>query len=124
MNKGEDLSRNLWGVFGTNEVKASKKIRENLSKLPTDIEELQRLLGYGKLDAQTAQIAQNFINAHDAIKDSENAIIAFQTGIDFDTLSDNLIDAISSGNDAIDALGKNFEDTMKDAILNSLKDGA
>lgn len=121
MNKGEKLKG--FSLWGDSEKDLARIIKQGKT-LTTDVESLQRLLDSGKLDSQTAQIAQNFINAHDAIKDSENAIIAFQTGIDFDTLSDNLIDAISSGDNAIEALGKNFEDTMKDAILNSLKDGA
>src|SRR5690606_31276445 len=121
VNRGERLKK--FKLWGDSEREVWRGVSGGLTQVTTDVEKLQWLLDNGKLDAQTAQIAQNFINAHDAIKESEMAIIAFNTAIDFDTLSDNLIDAISSGNDAIKELGENFEETMKNAILNSLKDG-
>src|SRR5690606_21998802 len=121
VNRGERLKK--FKLWGDSEREVWRGVSGGLTEVTTDIERLQWLLDNGKLDEQTAQIAQNFINANDAIKEAEMAIMSFNTAIDFDTLSDNLIDAMSSGNDAIKELGDNFEESMKNAILNSLRDG-
>lgn len=121
INKGEKLKG--WTLWGESEKDLGKIVERSKDTLTTDIKELQSLLDNGRLDDQTAKIAQNFINAHDAIKQAENAIKELQTGTNFESLADDFVSAVSS-DDPFKKLGENFEDTMKKAILNSFKGNA
>lgn len=124
MNKGEKLKGNsLFDFWKDSEKDLGKIIERSKKTLIADVEELQKLLDNGKLDDQTAKIAQNFIDAHHAIKDAENAMREFRTGANFEGLADDFVKALTAEK-PFESLGETFEETIKKALLNSFKSDA
>jgi tape measure domain-containing protein len=85
------------------------------------LEQLQQLLDGGRLDENTASMVKNLIALQDQITDTNNALHSELLGIDFSTLEDNIISLFQNANSSVDDFGKNFEETMQKAILNSFK---
>jgi len=83
-----------------------------------DLATLQKLLDEGKLDENTARLAQSLIDLKEKANEAANAIKETLTGTSFESLSDGIISAITDG--ATDG-AKNFEDIMRKAMINALK---
>lgn len=83
------------------------------------LEELQRLLDYGDALGETAtRYAQSLIDLKQKAIDAANAVKEALTGTSFQSLSDSIVDAITSG---AAAGSQNFENIMRKAIIESLK---
>ncbi|RZJ91069.1 MAG: phage tail tape measure protein [Chryseobacterium sp.] len=84
----------------------------------TDIEQLRKLIGTGALDATAERYAQQLVDLKDKGVDAANSIKESLTGTSFETLSDSIVDAITSG---AASGSQNFENIMRKAIIESLK---
>ncbi|MEN0095892.1 MAG: tape measure protein [Pedobacter sp.] len=94
----------------------------NTLKVPAnDIKELQRLLDSGLLDAKSAQLAQSLIDLKKKADEAANAIKQELTGTSFESFADGIVNMFADINASAADFGKNFEDIMKKAILNSFK---
>lgn len=89
-----------------------------LKQLPTSIEALQQLLDEQKLDAGTATIVQNLIQARDAAQELINKLNADLTGTSLDQIADDFISTLTDGTQDF---GKTFEQTIQKSILNGFK---
>jgi hypothetical protein len=98
--------------------KNEEKFKESLSKLPKDIEMLQRLLNEGKLDDTTATIVLNLIKANQAAIDLKNNLRKELTGTSLDSIADGLISTLMDGTQDF---GKSFEDVIQKSIINGFK---
>lgn len=89
-----------------------------LKTLPDDIEALQRLLDEGKLDANTATIVQNLIQAKKTAEDLANTLRAENVGSSLDNIADDFISTLTDGTQDF---GKTFEETIRKSIINGFK---
>jgi hypothetical protein len=114
VNNGEKLSGDVNQI-----VKFYKSIQGGqFSKLPTDIAELQRLLDEGRLDASTATIVQNLIQANKSAQELANNLRAENVGAGLSTVVDEFMDSLTDGIDGVeDVLSK----AIRRGLLNSLK---
>jgi tape measure domain-containing protein len=119
VNNGERLSN--WSWWGMTDKEKYKYAKKDLQDITTDVKELQKLLDAERLDANTAKIAQNYLNAIKSIEEAGNAVAEFVTGSTFDSLADNIVDMFKQGTTAAADFAGNFEDIMKNAIMNSFK---
>lgn len=93
-----------------------------LTKVGTnDVDALQKLLDGGKLDAATTKLAESFIELKQKATDAANSIKEALTGTSFESFADGIVDLFAQGNAEAADFGKNLEDIMKKAILNSFK---
>ena len=89
-----------------------------VGQLPKSLEELERLLEEGKLDAQTGLIVKNLLQASEAAKELQNNLTAENIGTSLDSIADSFVDALTDGTKDF---GKTFEDIIKTSILNGFK---
>lgn len=101
--------------FGT---KFIDELRKKVSGLPQDIESLQRLLDEGKLDASTAVIVQNLIQANKTAQELANNLNAENVGSSLSQIADDFIKTLTDGTQDF---GKSFEETIRTSILNGFK---
>lgn len=120
LNNGEEIKNKLDSQYETYQdlLKSGR-----LQKIDTSsIDELQKLLDDGtKLDEKTTALAQSLIDLKQKAVDAANAIKETLTGTSFESFADSIVDMFAQGKDAAADFGKNFEDIMKKAILNSFK---
>lgn len=98
--------------------KLEEEIRKKVAKLPKDINELQKLLDEGKLDAGTASIVENLIKANQTAIDLKNNLRQELTGSSIDKLAEDFISTLTDGTQDF---GKTFEETIQKSIINGFK---
>ena len=98
--------------------KALANFIKTLNVLPTDIEQLQRLLDEGKLDANTSVIVQNLIKANESAIELANNLRKEVTGTSLDQIADDFISTLTDGTQDF---GKTFEETIQKSIINGFK---
>lgn len=103
--------------FGFNQNLVNELISQG-ERLPSDINELQRLLDEGKLDANTEVIVNNLIKARDTAQQLRNNLNAELTGTTLDRIADDFISTLTDGTQDF---GKTFEDTIQKSIINGFK---
>lgn len=100
----------LFGIKNINDLKSFQ--------LPSDLKALQKLLEEDKLDAGTAVIVTNLIQATEAAKDLKNNLNSENIGTSLDSIADSFVSALTDGTKDF---GKTFEDIIKTSILNGFK---
>ena len=99
-----------------------EELKNNLKQVdPDNLSELQKLLDEGKLDEKTTKLAESLIDLKQKATEASNSIKETLTGTSFESLADSIVDMFAQGSDAAADFGKNFEEIMQKAILNSFK---
>jgi len=118
INNGEQA---MFGVTNEEFIKKNQAKLDALKVNANDLIELQKLIDSGKLDDTTTKLAQSLIDLKQKAIDAANSIKEALTGTSFESFADSIVDMFAQGNAAAADFGKNFEDIMKKAILNSFK---
>lgn len=112
LNNGESLGGML----------SEKDFRKQLDKLgvglPTDIASLQTLLDEGRLDASTATIVSNLIQANKTAQELANNLRAETVGAGLSTIVDEFITDLTDGMDGVEG---SLQNAIRRGLLNGLK---
>lgn len=97
------------------------KLGDSVSLSGQSIEDLQKLLDNGKLDAKTSALVQSLVALQQQAIDTQNALNADLTGTSFDSLTSDIVQMFQDGKTALNDFGDEFQKVMQTAILNSFK---
>jgi hypothetical protein len=85
------------------------------------IEDLQKLLDDGKLDASTAALVQSLVDLQQQAVETQNALNSDLLGTTFDDLAQSIIDLFENATTSAEDFSKNFQKIIQTALLNSFK---